>query len=157
MSRWKSSILLLALSSVVLAQSEADLLTNRVQAVGKHLSCQCGSCSDNVNCMMSSGQCGFCKPARTKIAQMQKSGASDQSIIDTFIKEYGPSIYRANPSAYGWLVPYAVLLAGLGAIVLFLRRAFRPAAAIAPAAPIDDAELAKYRDRIDQDLARLDG
>ena len=37
--------------------------------------------------MMSAGQCGFCKPARTKIWKMQQAGLSDQTVADAFIQE----------------------------------------------------------------------
>ena len=87
-------------------------MSDAVKRVGRHISCQCGSCSDDVNCMMSSGQCGFCKPARTKIWKMQQAGMSDQGIADEFIKEYGAKIYRADPNAFGWVVPYGTLALG---------------------------------------------
>src|SRR4029077_21051384 len=103
MRRWKSSLLALAVTGLCLAQTESQIMSDEVKRVARHISCQCGSCSDDANCMMSSGQCGFCKPARTKIFKMQQAGLSDQGITAEFIKEYGATIYRADPNALGWL------------------------------------------------------
>ena len=163
MRRWKTSFLLLAATALCLAQTESQITSDEVRRVARHISCQCGSCSDDANCMMSSGQCGFCKPARTKIFKMQQGGMSDKNITDSFIQEYGSKIYRAYPSALGWLVPYGTLAMGILVVVWFVRRYYHPApspavAAAAPGAvtaPADDA-LGKYRDQIEQDLAHLE-
>ena len=111
---------------------------------------------------MSSGQCEFCKPARTKIFKMQQAGMSDQNVADEFIKEYGAKIYRADPNALGWIVPYGTLFIGILVVIWFVRRYYHPAAepeaasaAGSAPAPANDA-LSKYRDQIEQDLAHLD-
>ena len=77
MRRLKSNLLLLVVTGLCFAQTEAQLVSDEVKRVARHISCQCGSCSDDANCMMSAGQCGFCKPARTKIFRMQQAGLSD--------------------------------------------------------------------------------
>lgn len=105
--------------------------------------------------MMSAGQCGFCKPARTKIWKMQQAGLSDQAVADAFVQEYGAKIYRADPNAYGWVVPYSALALGTLVVVWFVRRYRRPAQAADAPAP-DDAALGRYREQIDHDLAHLD-
>jgi cytochrome c-type biogenesis protein CcmH/NrfF len=159
MRRWKSSFLLLAAAALCLAQTESQITSDEVRRVAKHVSCQCGSCSEDANCMMSSGQCGFCKPARTKIFKMQQAGMSDKDITDDFIHEYGPKIYRADPSALGWLVPYSTLMIGILVVIWFVRRYYHPAGAPAQAAAgaaAGDDTLGKYRDQIEQDLAHLD-
>jgi cytochrome c-type biogenesis protein CcmH/NrfF len=155
MQRWKTSLLLLAVAGLCLAQTESQIMSDEVKRVGRHIACQCGSCSDDVNCMMSSGQCGFCKPARTKIWKMQQAGMSDQGIVDEFIKEYGAKIYRADPNALGWVVPYGTLALGVLVIVWFVRRYYRPALA-AEATPPTDETLGRYREQIEHDLAHLD-
>ena len=76
-----------------------------VRRVGMRLRCQCG-CGDSVaTCSML--ECGFSKPAKERIARMQAVGMSDAQIIDAFVRDYGPGIYLAPPSAFGWVVPYA--------------------------------------------------
>jgi len=155
MQRWKTSLLLLAVAGLCLAQTESQIMSDDVRRVGRHISCQCGSCSDDLNCMMSSGQCGFCKPARTKIWKMQQAGMSDQGIAGEFIKEYGAKIYRADPNAFGWVVPYGTLALGVLVIVWFVRRYYHPAPAGATPPPTDEA-LGRYREQIEHDLAHLD-
>jgi len=116
----------LAATALCLAQTESQITNDDVRRVARHISCQCGSCQEDANCMMSSGQCGFCKPARTKIFKMQQAGMSDQNIADNFIQEYGSRIYRADPSALGWLVPYGTLAIGVLVVVWFVRRYYQP-------------------------------
>jgi len=158
MQQWKNSgLLLLVVTGLCLAQTEAQLMSDSVKRVARHVSCQCGSCSEDANCMMSSGQCGFCKPARSKIFRMQQAGLSDPAVLDAFVKEYGAKIYRGDPNALGWLVPYSVLAVGVLVIVWFVRRYYKPepvAVAGAPA-PSDEA-LGRYQDQIERDLAHLE-
>ena len=153
MLRWNASLLLIA--GLALAQTETQITSDPVRRVAKHVSCQCGSCSDDANCMMSSGQCGFCKPARTKIFRMQQAGQSDKQILDSFIQEYGQKIFRGDPNAFAWLVPYIALLFGAAVIVWFVRRSARPQPATA-GPPLDERALGKYREQIEKDLAHLD-
>jgi cytochrome c-type biogenesis protein CcmH/NrfF len=159
------SFLVLAFSSLVWAQTEAQIESDEVKRVGTHISCQCGACNENVNCMMSAGQCHFCKPARTKIYKMQTAGMSDGQIVQAFIVEYGEKIFRHDPNSYFWVVPYISLGVGAIAILFILRRVrghHRPLkAAVAGGSPgssqyDDDPTLARYRDAIEKDTAKLD-
>jgi cytochrome c-type biogenesis protein CcmH/NrfF len=115
--------LILVLSCKAVAQTESQIQSDGVRRVGSHLSCQCGGCNDNVNCMMSGGQCPFCKPARTKIFQMQQAGTDDSAIIASFLRDFGARVFRPDPSSYFWLVPYVSLGVGGIVIVLILKRA----------------------------------
>ena len=142
-------------TGLCLAQTESQITSDDVRRVARHISCQCGSCFDDANCMMSSGQCGFCKPARTKIWRMQQAGLPDQAIVDTFVKDYGAKIYRADPNAFGWVVPYGTLVLGVLVIVWFVRRYHRPAAAAGGQTQADEA-LGRYHDQIEQDLTHLE-
>ena len=157
MRRRKSSLLAFVVAGLCLAQTESQITSDEVRRVARHISCQCGSCSDDANCMMSAGQCGFCKPARTKIWRMQKAGLSDKSIADAFAQEYGAKIYRADPNAFGWAVPYSALAFGTLVVVWFVRRYRQPAPVPqigVPAQP--DEALGKYHEQIERDLAHLD-
>jgi cytochrome c-type biogenesis protein CcmH/NrfF len=161
MLRLKFSFLFLLLAPAVWAQTEAQIESDEVKRVGTQISCQCGSCNENVNCMMSAGQCHFCKPARTEIYKMQGQGKSDAQIIASFVQEYGQKIFRNGPNSFFWLVPYVSFGIGAIAIVFILRRIgghhppLKPAAA--GGSPLaDDPTLARYRDAIEKDTARLD-
>lgn len=159
-NRFKRSFLFLALAAAALAQNEAQIQSDDVKRVGQHLSCQCGACQENLNCQMSSGQCHFCKPARTKIFNMQQQGMSDAQIIGAFVQEYGEKIRRLDPNSYFWIIPYVALALGAIALWMILRRVrghhpMKPAVAAGP--PLDDdPDLARYRDAVEKETSRLE-
>ena len=102
-------------------------------------------------------ECSFSKPAKERIARMQAVGMSDAQIIEAFVRDYGPGIYLAPPNALGWIVPYAGVGLGLVVIWLFIRKYRKPAPLAEIGAPdIDDPDLAKYKDQIEKDLAKLE-
>jgi cytochrome c-type biogenesis protein CcmH/NrfF len=151
----KRSFLLLALAVSALAQSESQIESDEVKRVGAHITCQCGACTENLNCMMSAGQCHFCKPARTKIFKMESAGMSDSQIIQSFIQEYGEKIFRHDPNSYFWLIPYLSLGAGAILIWLILRR-IRGRQPLKPALAGSDPALARYYEAIEKDTSRLE-
>jgi cytochrome c-type biogenesis protein CcmH/NrfF len=151
--------MLLAAAAVVVgvAQTESQIESEDVRRVGSHMNCQCGACNENLDCMMSAGQCHFCKPARTKIFQMQQNGMTDAAIVAAFIKEYGEKILRPDPNSSFWLVPYICL--GVGGLALwFVLRRMRHGAAMKPAAagPALGADMARYMDAAEKETERLD-
>ncbi|MGI8988220.1 MAG: cytochrome c-type biogenesis protein CcmH [Bryobacteraceae bacterium] len=154
MSKLSAAALLLAMGLSCLAQTPG-IESNEVKRVGAHIACQCGSCKETVNCPMSMSGCGFCSPAKARIHKMQQAGMSDQSIIDTYIKQYGPGIYRGNPSSFYWIVPYSVLALGVLAIFWFVRRYYYHRPQVAEVSPPDES-YSRYRDTIEKDLAKLE-
>ncbi len=88
---------------------------------------------------------------------MQALGMADQQIIDAFVREYGPGIYLAPPSIFGWAVPYASVGVGLMAIWWFVKkyRKPKPLTELGPM-ELDDPALEKYKDQIEKDLANLE-
>ena len=156
MRRLKSSLLLALVAILALVQTSAQNVSDAVYRVGSRLACLCGCAHTVATCDMF--ECGFSKPAKEKIARLVKAGVSDQAIIDEFIKENGPQIYRAEPNAFGWVVPYASVLVGLAAIWLVIRkyRKPRPLPEAGPAAGLEEQELAKYTQQIEKDLSHLD-
>ena len=162
MYRFKRSFLFLVLAVSALAQSESQIESDEVKRVGSHINCQCG-CKDNLNCMMSGGQCHFCRPNRARIFKMQQDGMDDASIIATFKKEFGDLIYRPDPTSTFWIVPYLSFGAGLLLVAFILMRmrgharkhTLTPAAAGGLSA-VDDAAFARYRDAIEKDTDKLD-
>ncbi len=155
MRRLKNSLLILLVAAAALAQTASEKPSLDVRRVGARLQCQCG-CKDSVaTCSML--ECDFSKPAKERIARMQAVGMSDQQIIDAFVRDYGPGVYLAPPNAFGWIVPYAAAFLGLGVIWLFIRKYRKPQLATeAGPMEIDDPELAKYKDQIEQDLSKLE-
>jgi cytochrome c-type biogenesis protein CcmH/NrfF len=148
-------IVLLAVLTLatVLAQSSSE----DVRRVGSRLQCKCGCPHTVSSCDMF--ECEFSKPAKLRIAKMKEQGSSDQAIIDQFVREYGADIYRGAPNSFGWLVPYASIVPGGLLIWWFIRRYRHPkpmADLGTTAIDLDDPALAKYKDQIEKDLARLD-
>ena len=137
------------------AQTAAEKPSNDVRRVGSRLQCQCG-CKDSV-ATFSMLECSFSKPAKEKIAKMQAVSMSDDQIVQSFIAENGAGIYLAPPSAFGWIIPYAAIGAGLIVIWAFLKK-YRKLQPVTEAGPIeiDDPELEKYKDQIEKDLAKLE-
>lgn len=159
MYRLRISLLALVAAAAVClsgdAQTAAEKPSNDVRRVGARLQCQCG-CKDSVaTCSML--ECSFSKPSKEKIAKMQAAGMGDDQIIQSFIRENGAGIYLAPPSAFGWIIPYAAVGAGLVVIWVFIKK-YRKPKPLAEVGPIelDDPALAKYKDQIEQDLAKLE-
>src|SRR5215467_1375654 len=132
MQRFKSSLLMLVVAVAAIAQTASEKPSTDVRRVGSRLQCQCG-CKDSVaTCSML--ECSFSKPAKEKIARMQAVSMTDDQIVQSFIRENGPGIYLAPPSAFGWIIPYASIGAGLLVIWAFVKkyRKPRPIAEVGP-------------------------
>ena len=84
-----------------------------VRRVARHVSCQCGSCSEDANCMMSARAVRFLQTGAHEDLQDAASGALRSGDRRRFIQEYGAKIYRADPNAFGWVVPYSALALGI--------------------------------------------
>ncbi len=156
MRKFRNSFLLFALvlPPAVFAETAAEKPSVDVRRVASHLGCQCG-CKDTVaTCAML--ECSFSKPAKEKIAKLQAAGWTDKAIIDQFVAEVGPGVYRGDPSAYGWLIPYLLIAPGLLFIWWFVRRYYKPRPAAVPGPAPDDSDLAKYHDQIEKDMAHLE-
>src|SRR5437588_89832 len=155
MHRLKSSFLALMIAAAALAQTASEKPSVEVRRVGARLACKCG-CTDSVaTCSML--ECHFSKPAKEKIARMQAAGNTDEQIIQSFLKEFGAAIYLAPPNALAWIVPYASVGAGVLIILAFIRKYRKPKPLTELGGiEIDDPELAKYKDEIERDLAKLD-
>ena len=143
------------IAAAAFAQTASEKPSTDVRRVGMRLKCNCG-CGDSVAyCSML--ECGFSKPAKERIARMQAVGMSDQQIIDSFVREFGPGIYLSPPSAFGWVVPYASAALGLLVIWAFIKKYRKPKPiADLGTIEIDDPALAKYKDQIEKDLANLE-
>jgi cytochrome c-type biogenesis protein CcmH/NrfF len=159
MHRLRNSLLVLVVAVAASfsgdAQTAAEKPSTDVRRVGARLQCQCG-CKDSVaTCSML--ECSFSKPAKEKIAKMQAVSMSDDQIVQAFIRDNGAGIYLAPPSAFGWIIPYAAIGAGLLVIWAFVKkyRKPRPLTEVGPM-ELDDPALEKYKDQIEKDLAKLE-
>ena len=102
-------------------------------------------------------ECHSSKPAKEKIAKMQAEGRTDEEIVQSFLKEFGAAMYLAPPNALGWIVPYASVGVGVLIILAFIRKYRKPKPLTSVGEiEIDDPALAKYKDEIERDLAKLE-
>ena len=149
-------LLLLVTGYLCIAQVSSDFLPPEVRRVGRRLACLCGACKNSVgDCPMIG--CHYSAPARTRIAEMQKSGMNDDAIVAVFVKEQGLKALVVPPAEgfnlLAWWMPVAAIALGLIAIYAWITRMKKPAAG---APELDPAVLDKYRDSIDRDLAKLE-
>jgi cytochrome c-type biogenesis protein CcmH/NrfF len=161
MRRLKLSLFFFFFAALAFAQSEAQIESDEVKRVGAKINCQCGGCNDDANCMMSGGQCHFCKPTRTQIFQQQQEGKSDAVIVASFIKQYGEKVFRPDPSSWFWTVPYIGLGAGLlliGFVLMKLRESARKHHLQPAGGPSlhDDSSFDRYRAAIEKDTEKLE-
>lgn len=160
MRQWKSSLLLILLAAVCLPQTSSEIMTPAVRRVADKLACKCG-CNNSVGtCTML--QCHYAEPARQKVAALQAEGKSDDDVLKVFVQESGLSALAVPPtegfSLLAWIMPFIVLGLGLGAVTLYVKRYHpkRAAAAAAALPEVDPEVLARYRDRIDKEVSRLE-
>jgi cytochrome c-type biogenesis protein CcmH len=159
MHRLRDSLLVLVVAVAASfsgdAQTAAEKPSTDVRRVGARLQCQCG-CKDSVaTCSML--ECSFSKPAKEKIAKMQAVSMTDDQIVQAFIRDNGAGIYLAPPSAFGWIIPYAAIGAGLLVIWAFVKKYRKPQPLTEVGSmELDDPALEKYKDQIEKDLAKLE-
>jgi cytochrome c-type biogenesis protein CcmH len=158
MRRWKSSLLIVALAAVSMAQTATTPLANaRVRRLGDQLMCLCGCGATVTSCNMLG--CSHSKPARERLLAMVNAGASDQAILDSFVKDYGLQILVRPPAQgfnlLGYAMPFVGIALGLAFVWWMIRRFRKPVAT--PAGPeLDDATFAGYQAEIEKDLEKLD-
>ncbi len=160
MRRLKVSLLGAALAAISLAQT-ASVKTAKpqdaVHRVGDKLACLCGTCNNTVaTCPML--HCHYGEPAKEKIAAMAAAGTPDAQIIESFVREYGVRALASPPAEgfnlLGWVMPFVALMIGLSFTWWLLQRFRRKPAVAGPG--LDPETLARYRQRIDRDLEKLE-
>jgi cytochrome c-type biogenesis protein CcmH/NrfF len=155
-----SKLLLFLVLTVTLLQSSVPLTDARVRSLGELLMCRCGCGASITSCNMIN--CHFADPVRAKLLKMVEAGMQEQQILDVFVGKYGKVILRKPPAEgfylVGWVMPFVGVAGGLALLWLVLQRYLsrRPAPANAAAPPADSPELARYREKIEKDLADLD-
>lgn len=143
----KRAACLLGVAVMGLSLLGADPSRARFEKLGHELVCTCG-CNqillecNHVGCPASDGM-------RQELSAGIAGGGPDQAVLDGFVAKYG-YVVLAAPTASGfdlaaWVVPFALLLAGLLTVVLVVRNwRFRPAPAPVAAAPA----IAGYREQV---------
>jgi len=150
MHKWKSSLLLAVMVAAALGQTATEMDSPQINRIASKLHCNCG-CNQSMACVMPPG-CPVCKTNKAKMVNLQKSGMSDQQILDQYVAENGKDVLIVPPGIAGVLGPYVALSLGLLLVVWTIRRYMRPRKAALNGPPIDVATLA----RIEKDTANLD-
>ena len=157
MRRLKSSLLVLVLAGLCLAQAPNPLANPHVRRLGDQLMCLCGCGATVTSCNMLG--CSHSKPARERLLAMVDAGQSDSAILATFVQENGVEILAKPPAQgfnlLGYVVPFIGIALGL-AFVWYVIKRFRKPLAVAGGPEIDDTAFASYQAQIEQDLEKLD-
>src|SRR5215475_14532896 len=96
MRRLRNSLIFGLLAVICLAQSSSES-TAEVRRVGERLACLCGSCTNTVGTCPMIG-CHYSAPARERIAKMQSEHATDDAVVDDFIKREGKRSLAVPPA-----------------------------------------------------------
>jgi cytochrome c-type biogenesis protein CcmH/NrfF len=163
-------LLVLAVVALSLGSSAADkpaqekLSPAQMEAeVAKEIMNPCENCGGN---LLSASFCGGAMKAKNEIRTMAAQGMTEDQIIADFVERYGQEIL-AKPEERGfnlvvyWL-PGVVLLLGVVAVGLFVRRAIKrgrepvPVAASVPGARSDEV-VDEYEERLRRELESLEG
>lgn len=157
----RNRLLGLFLICVSLAYAATPLVNPRVRKLGDLFECQCGCKASVTSCYMI--KCHSSDPMREELLAMVEAGQSDDQIVAAMVARHGKHILRNPPSdgffMVGWVMPFAGVAVGLTLVVLALRYYLkrRPATVGTPVdAGADAPEVARYRDRIEKEMADLD-
>jgi cytochrome c-type biogenesis protein CcmH len=148
-------LLLIAAFAVLplFAQQEAD----RVKQIGGKFQCMCGcgqvlTQCNHVGCTVSTSML-------KELGGMVKRGDSEDKITQTFVQEFGTTVYAEPPksgfSLVAWLMPVFYFLVGAAIVVFFIKKWRKQApapAAVAPAGVHISAEAyERARSQADRD------
>ena len=90
MHKWKSSFLIAIMMVAAIGQTATEMDSPQINRIASKLKCNCG-CGQSMACVMPPG-CPVCKMNKAKMVNMQKSGMSDQQILDQFVVENGKDV-----------------------------------------------------------------
>jgi cytochrome c-type biogenesis protein CcmH/NrfF len=155
LKKLKAVALVVLATALCIGQSANDYEDPSVVHIAGKLNCNCG-CHLNMACVMPpSGVCPVCRENKIRISNMLKQGMSEQQILDQYVKDQGQQVLVVSPGVFGFTGPYIALGIGMLAVLFVIRRLkhTKPAPVAAPAS---DAELARYQDQIEKDLAKFD-
>ena len=134
-------------TAVVLTTAAADTKA-RFDKLGHQIMCSCG-CNElllecnHVGCPNSDGM-------RQELMAGITRGDGDKTIFAAFVEKYGPTSLAAPPAEgfniVGWVMPFAVLILGIGGTALLIRKWRLRSVPMPPPAGV--AHFTDIRDRI---------
>lgn len=157
----RNSLLVLVLAAAAPAQTVAEAGSEaylKSREIAHQLKCQC-SCSYTIaDCNML--HCSFRESVTPDIKEAVAAGLPAATIVENLIAKYGSQL-RTAPRAegfglFGWAMPFVAILLGLiAAPILIWRWKTKFDQRPAPA-PADKADMARYQEEIERDLAKLE-
>ena len=116
-----------------------------------HIHCQCGCNLDVYTCRTTDFSCEVSPAMHKDVMALVAGGYSAPEIIAAFTAVYGDRVLMAPPSSgfdlAAWITPFVALSAGIGLVIVVLRRLRAPAVApvtspaSADATPAEQARL----------------
>ena len=103
MHKWKSSFLIAIMMVAAIGQTATEMDSPQINRIASKPHCNCG-CNQSMACVMPPG-CPVCKMNKAKMVNMQKSGMSDQQILDQYVAENGKDILIVPPVSPAFWVP----------------------------------------------------
>jgi cytochrome c-type biogenesis protein CcmH len=112
----------------------AQQFSERAKRVGSQLNCMCGSCNMTAaNCSHPGGEfSGPCPTAKGMLQEIDQRGArgeTDEQMMQTFVKEFGSTVYAEPPksgfSLVAWVMPTAYLVLGALVVIFVISRWLR--------------------------------
>lgn len=119
----------------------------RFNDLGHRLMCVCGCNQVLLEC--NHVGCSYSDHMRQELLAAIERGSNDSMVLQTFVQKYGTTVLAA-PTQQGfnrvaWIMPYLVLVLGLGAVTMVVRAWARKAVARRQAAGPDDPALEPFR------------
>lgn len=134
----------LATLPLLLTPVGAQRVSDRAKQIGEKFKCMCGACS------MTAGGCshpggefsGPCQawalPALQQIDSLLGQGKTEQQVIDSFVAQYGTTVYAEPPksgfSLVAWVMPTAYLVLGALVVIFVISRWLKKTTPEVPAA-----------------------
>jgi cytochrome c-type biogenesis protein CcmH len=149
MSRWLPIIAagcLLAVVAVVLVAmftpGAQPSIEERADALAAEL-----RCPDCQGLSVADSPTSSAREIRRQIDDLLAGGATDDEVRDHFVARYGNWIRLAPVEPLVWVLPFVVVVAGIGLLALWLRG--RPAPDAAPTPPLDPEQRRRLREEVE--------
>jgi cytochrome c-type biogenesis protein CcmH/NrfF len=151
--RFRNSATILISALLIAALAHAADRDQMAKDIGDHVYCMCGGCVGLLNhCPHPDAECSTKREMKSLIAAEIADGKSEKVILQDLVHRFGVQVL-ASPPAKGfnltvWILPGLGLMLGLGLVIGIVRHWRKPAAALAPPAPVDPEALAAMEEEM---------
>ena len=148
MSRWLPAVaigcLLALIALFALRPGVAATDAERADALAHEL-----RCPDCAGLSVADSPTTSAREMRRQIGELVAGGASDADVRQHFVDRYGQWIRLAPSSPAAWLVPFAVVIAGIGLLSAWLLRRHAPSPPRAVVSPEERQRLHEEAEALD--------